>query len=282
MTRLSPAVARTVAVLNFFADHPMRSFTMTDIIRSVKLSRATCHALLAALVEAEYLYRNSDKSYVLGPRLAAIGRIANESFSPLAVARPEMRKLADEFDVVCAVVVREDGVAVTRERAASVSHLGWAIPEGSRVPLRPPYGSVFMAWESPASIEAWLAQSSHPLKPDETARIKTSLQFFRSKGYCFGLRTVHIRDERHARELRMNEELTDYFVTALNPGADYELAFISAPVFMQGHVDLSLVLMGFVHAVPGHEIERMGGCLRSVCDRITHYMAQQPAAAMAV
>ena len=72
MTRSSPGVHRVVAILNFFADHPGQAFTLTDLVRALKLSRATCHALLVGLVECGYLYRASDKSYILGPAPMAL------------------------------------------------------------------------------------------------------------------------------------------------------------------------------------------------------------------
>src|SRR3546814_10662225 len=107
MARTSPGVQRIVSILNFFADHPEQSFTLTDLVRALKLSRATCHALLTGLVEAGYLYRSHDKSYVLGPTLDAIGRIADPHSSPLQITQPEMRALADEFDAVCSAFFRD-------------------------------------------------------------------------------------------------------------------------------------------------------------------------------
>ena len=102
MARSSPGVQRVAAILNFIVDHPGQAFTLTDLVRALKLSRATCHALLTGLVEVGYLYRASDKNYMLGPALVAIGKIALEHASPLQVAQPEMRVLADEFDTMCA------------------------------------------------------------------------------------------------------------------------------------------------------------------------------------
>ena len=101
MTQLSPPVARAVAVLNFMAGHSAQAFTLTEIAKSLRLSSATCHSLLASLTAAGYVYRTVGKTYVLGPALV---RIAQASLSPglvMQVARPEMRVLADEFDVVC-------------------------------------------------------------------------------------------------------------------------------------------------------------------------------------
>src|ERR1700737_3255313 len=130
MGRSSPGIRRVVAVLDFFADHPGYSVTLTDLVRALKISRATCHALLAGLVDSGYLYRMHDKSYVIGPRLVDIGRIGNEHFSPLQVAQPEMRALADEFDAVCLAFFREGDNVVVREREASLSQLGGVIPKG--------------------------------------------------------------------------------------------------------------------------------------------------------
>ena len=81
----SPSAQRVIAILNFFADHPGQAFTLTDLVRSLRLSRATAHAFLTTLADAGYLYRASDKSYVLGPVLATIGDVAKSHFSPLQI-----------------------------------------------------------------------------------------------------------------------------------------------------------------------------------------------------
>src|SRR3546814_14669821 len=114
MARTSPGVQRIVSILNFFADHPEQSFTLTDLVRALKLRRATCHALLPGLAEAGYLYRRHDKSSLLGPTLAEIGRIADPHSSPPQIAQPEMRALTDAFDAGCPAVLpdRDGGVHI--------------------------------------------------------------------------------------------------------------------------------------------------------------------------
>src|ERR1700756_2891460 len=114
MARSSPAVRRIASILDFVADHPGQSFTLTDLVRALRLSRATCHGLLTGLVEAGYLYRANDKSYVLGPALAAIGEVAKEHFSPLQIAQSEIRALADEFGVTCMASFRENLDVIVR------------------------------------------------------------------------------------------------------------------------------------------------------------------------
>src|SRR5580693_418785 len=165
MARSSPGVLRVASILNFIADHPDQAFTLTDLVKALKLSRATCHALLTGLVEVGYLYRASDKNYILGPALASIGRVAALHTSPLQVAQPEMRALADEFDTICACFFRDGDDIVVRDRAASVSHVGWSVPVGTRLKLRPPFAAIFYAWAPRSEAEAWLDAYQPPPTP---------------------------------------------------------------------------------------------------------------------
>ena len=260
MTKLSPAVGRTVAVLNFFADHPGQAFTLTDLVKSLKLSRATCHALLAALVDASYLYRTADKTYVLGAALARVGRVAQEHTSPIQAAIPELRLLADAFDAVCSVVSRDKDDAVVRERASSRSHLGWASPPGTRQPLRPPLGGAFLAWSSEAEVEAWIDKVTPPATAAQREQMHQGLAFSREHGFSFGVRKVHIMDAQHARSLVYATEQTDYLVSRLEHGQPYELAFVAAPIFdARGRVAFILALTGFTQALAGEAVEQIGG-----------------------
>jgi DNA-binding IclR family transcriptional regulator len=156
VARPSPGTQRVIALLNFYADHPGQAFSLTDLIRALKINRATCHSLLAALVDAGYLYRTNDKRYLLGPAMARFTRLASLHLSPLQIALPEMRALADQHDTVCLAVFRERGDVIARERASSVSHLDWSMPRGTRWPLRPPFGAIFLAWSSATEADEWL------------------------------------------------------------------------------------------------------------------------------
>lgn len=277
MARSSPGVARTVAILNFIAEHPGQAFTLTDLVRALKLSRATCHALLTGLVDTGYLFRASDKSYVLGPTLAAIGRIANEHFSPLQVAQPEMRALADEFDVICSAIFLERDEVVVRARAAAMSQLGWSIPQGARMKLRPPFGAVYFAWDPPAVAERWVDALSPPPTPEQRAALMEEMLHARSRGYSFGVRNVSVPTEQLSPEQIFSGSRSDYPVlpvVTVDRTQEYRLAFIVAPVFdAQQQVAFTLGLMGFTRQMSGEQIERMGARLREACDRITGFTA---------
>jgi DNA-binding IclR family transcriptional regulator len=280
MARSSPGVRRMIAILDFFADHPDQSFTLTDLVRALRLNRATCHALLAGLVDSGYLYRTHDKSYVIGPRLVAIGRIANEHFSPLQVAQPEMRALADEFSVICSAFFPDRDEVVVRARAASLSHLGFSIPQGARMKLRPPFGAVYYAWSTREEVRAWLDQVSPPPTAEQSAQMMRAIEFGRTHGFLFGARNPNIPQFAEPPEQVFIGQRAEYPVTVeseVDAARQYQLAFVAAPVFdSRGQVAFALGLQGFMGTVSGAMIEHMGHTLRAACDRITTFAGRQP------
>jgi DNA-binding IclR family transcriptional regulator len=279
MARSSPGVRRMVAILDFFADHPDQSFTLTDLVRALRLSRATCHALLAGLVESGYLYRTHDKSYVIGPRLVAIGRIASEHFSPLQVAQPEMRALADEFGAICSAFFREGDDVVVRTRAASISQLGFSTAQGARLPLRPPFGAIYYAWSPPAEAQAWIERLDPPATAEQREQMLKGGVFARQHGFLFGVRNRNAATDDPPEQV-FRSQRAEYPVTLereIDPKRQYQLAFLNAPVFDAGQqVAFTLGLMGFSAAIDGATIERMGRTLREACDRITMFAGRQP------
>lgn len=282
MSRSSPGVRRVAAILNFIADHPGQAFALTDLVRALRLSRATCHALLTGLVEVGYLYRTSDKTYVLGPALAAIGRTAAQHFSPLQVAQPEMRRLADAFDVLCGAYFVEDGVVHLRDRAASASHVGYPVPLGARFSLNVALAPVFFP-DAEKGLDGWLRASGH--EPDEAQKdmFARAGQFVRDRGFLAIERKEGFPmggmayDEHVASSMR---EIPIRSVTAIDPERAYGVAAIMAPVFDEkGRVSFALGLAGFYAPLSAARVEEAGKALREACDRISGFVAGRTGAA---
>jgi DNA-binding IclR family transcriptional regulator len=263
------------AVLDFMADHPGQAFALTDLVRALKLSRATCHALLTGLVEVGYLYRATDKTYVLGPALAAIGRVAQEHFSPLQIAKPEMRRLADDFDVVCSAMFQEGDFIVSRERAASVSHVGYSLPLGTRVKMRPRSIGIFFAW-LPAEAQAFLDKADPPLTVSQRAAIEANIAFVREHGFNVHVQNPSAPAEEWAIEIMQGDgsEPRVVLLNRLVADVSYSLSSIVAPVFdARGRVEFVLGLMGFNRAMTGAEIAVAGDRLKAACARIGDFMS---------
>ncbi|KHK93089.1 IclR family transcriptional regulator [Novosphingobium malaysiense] len=278
MSRSSPGVARVAAILNFIADHPGQAFALTDLVRALKLSRATCHALLTGLVDVGYLYRTTDKTYVLGPALAAIGRTAAEHFSPLQVAQPEMRRLADEFDVVCGAYFLEGDTIHLRERAASLSHVGYPVPLGTRMPMRAVQAMSFYA-RSPREAESWLARTDADMSPEQVDEFHAGLDFVRENGFIALVRRGGANLEASEPGIRAATDDPPVLPQlSLEKERTYPLMAIMAPIYdNRNRVTISLVMAGFHATMTGAAIEQAGRQLAEACGRISGFLSGRSA-----
>lgn len=274
MTRTSPGVKRIAAILDFLADHPTQSFALTDLVRALKLSRATAHALLTGLVEVGYLYRTGDKTYVLGPALARVGRAAAQNMSPLQIAQPEMRALADRFDVVCSAFFLEGDTIVSRERAASISHVGYSLPLGTRIRLMPRSLPTFFSWQ-PEEARARLDRADPPVSAAQREAIEAAMDFVRENGFAVMMRTDDAGRQPDSLEAFGSE--ADRPVTilgAIDPQETYAVSAVIAPVF-NGHdrVEFVLSLMGFTGPLSGSQVFAAAEELKAACKRIGAFLA---------
>ena len=262
MSRRSPAVDRIVSILNFVVEHPEQSFTLTQIVTALRLSRATAHALLMGLVDQGFLYRAPDKSYMVGPALIALAVNAQRHVSPLAVARQEMRMLADEFDILAAAIFKEGDELVVRERAASLSHLGHALRYGHRFPVVPPRNFFLLAL-SDAELEAELERSSPKLSADQKRNTHAVMDFAHKHGFVLGAEV----DKPDSGSFVLDGRR---YITELDPKAEYRLQFLVAPVYDgQGQVTFGLTIWGVVRPLTGTEVLHMGKRLTEACARVS-------------
>jgi DNA-binding IclR family transcriptional regulator len=274
MTRSSPGVRRVAAILNFMASHPGQAFALSDIVRALKLSRATCHALLTGLVEVGYLYRATDKSYVLGPSLAAIGRAAAEHSSPMQIAQPEMRQLADAFDVVCGAYFLEGDTLHLRDRAASLSHVGYPVPLGTRMPLRSAQASAFFA-HNPTGAETWLKQTNATPSAERAELMQQGMEFVRQHGFLVLVRKAGVERFRAMSEEGMgidSDDLPVIPVGSIAPDQVYPVAALMAPVLdAAGRASFCLLMAGFNSSLSGEQALEAGERLRAACERIAQF-----------
>ena len=283
MSRSSPGVKRVAAILNFIADHPGQAFALTDLVRALKLSRATCHALLTGLVDVGYLYRTSDKAYVLGPALAAIGRTAAQHFSPLQVAQPEMRKLADEFNVLCGAYFLDDSVVHLRDRAASASHVGYPVPLGARFKLHEALAPVFFA-DAEKGFDNWLRTTDFEPSEAQKALFREAASSVRRDGYVVIERKAGFSMDNAGYDENMADATTDLPIQAV-PVMDerpYSIAAIMAPVRDEkGRVSFALGMTGFYATMSAQRVRHAGQQLREACDRVSDFIAGTDAQARA-
>ncbi len=267
MAASSPAVKRVIAVLSFFAEHPGQAFKLSQIIKSLGINPSTGHTILAELVEGGFLYRNTDKSYVLGPAALRLAGSAEDNLSLSDVVRKEMRALADEIGVIATALSLQGDKLVVRERAASLMHLGRLPPPGQNYPIVP-WAIAFMGNRSSAEIDSWLAKAPKPLRAKERAGILDEIEFLREHGYVL---TVFKADEM--QQLLLGGDVADQpegrLLAEMRTDKTYLLLSMAAPVYGRDrNAELSFALHGFARPYSGAEIADMGVRLLKACHRV--------------
>lgn len=292
MARPAPAVERTTAVLDFLAAHPSEPWSLSELSRRLDLNKATAHSLLSALTDAGYLVRHpSRKDYALGPALIGVGRAALEQFPVVDFARPEMRRLADELSLECLASAAVAGEMVILERAGTPRPLGVSVALGQRLPIVPPFGTAFVAWETPDAVGRWLRRAGPSTTEDELAQYGAALTAVRERGY-----SVNLEADTHARLGRVLADRADvrddvgalvdelgheeYLLIEFDPGRSYRVNHLGAPVFdASGEVAILLVLLGFRGTLSAAEVAALGERLKAAAAIVTdsiHGLAPAP------
>jgi DNA-binding IclR family transcriptional regulator len=265
-----PVVGRVVSILNLLAGAPGQSFSLSDIAKALGASRATCHAMLASLVDAGYLHRRSDKRYELGPAVLALAVKAPLHASPISTVRQELRMLADELDVVAAGLFPEGNEVVVLERAASVTHLGWTLPAGQRYP-RHPWGVFLMERLAGPELEAEIDRIAPDLAEPARREVREQIEFARFQGYFVGL---YPEGEEGQLARRPSWRPHGRFTTEIEPSGEYPLMFLVSCVHdRNGQVAFGVALYGFIRNYDATEIARLGERLKQTCRRLTTFVA---------
>jgi DNA-binding IclR family transcriptional regulator len=144
---------------------------------------------------------------------------------------------------------------------------------GQRIPCLPPYGTVHMAWATPAEIEEWLHRAPNPLSGEQVEQQLRILAAIRQRGYAIGLDIgqahIHVnevaaeltdsprRDDLRQTIVELLEQLAKktYQLEELVPTEKYDISMVSAPVFdPQGRVAVAITLPGLPRTMTGERI----------------------------
>ncbi|MFE8013859.1 flavin reductase [Streptomyces antibioticus] len=201
------------------------------------------------------------------------------------LARDHMRALADEFGLECyaqslagdeIVIVAAVGPADTAVR----THVG------RRLPLVPPYGTLFVAGEGERAAEAWISRLPQPVSEADLASCRHMLEQVRRRQWSLGLvspRHPEVWNEvdgftatprTPALDRRMSqvldEVLDQYEPEELEPDALHDVRVLAAPVHgPDGTVVQVLVLFGMEPQVSAAQVERWRDRLLDAADAVT-------------
>ena len=271
MTRTSPSTDRAISMLLFLAAEPLRSFKLADITRSVGISHASAHAVLASLEQEGFVRRNDrDRTFSLGPTLIGLDVAARRGLPVVDVARTHMQRLSDELVLECHAGVQVADQILVVARTGARSPFGVGVEVGQRLPLVPPLGTPYVAWSGPQAIEAYLRRAAPDCGADALERYRQAIDMVRQRGYAVALdAATRQRFGELAAELARNpgadlrplevaaQDLlgVDYLLLELEGAASYDVTGISAPVFgPDGSVVLVVGLVGFGRGLPAPQI----------------------------
>jgi DNA-binding IclR family transcriptional regulator len=276
-----------VTLLSALAAEPGSGLSIAEIARRLGVNKATCYPMLAALQDAGWLVRHpARRTFHLGPALVPLGRAAADSLPTAELVHAALAELAAELRVVCAAIAAADENVVVLDQAWPPSHALPALRAGQRLPLRPPWGAVFVAWADDEAIDRWLARGARASDEDgdrwrealagvrrlggvvETDESLTS----RVRERTAALTAAAGRDELQAVVERLVEELARQHhpvLVDLDDERAYPVSSIIAPVHQaDGAVTLALAAMGFAEPLAGAEIQRVLARVRAAADAL--------------
>jgi DNA-binding IclR family transcriptional regulator len=259
--------------VSFLAAFPERGFTMSEIVRATKINVASCHAVLATLVEAGYLTRcPHQRTYTLGRILVAIGEAALQAQPVISRAKAAAERLNRDLDlpVQLSTVVNDEVVALFS--LADASGRGLRMRAGERLPLVAPIGAPFVAWASEEEISAWIGRHTGPRNRKLASMWRHTLDLTRRRGYQAAFRAPNSPEIASLMSalasggtvpnykdevLRLINSFEHELVQpeTIEPDEIYNILLISAPIFDQtGQALFNLSLIDLPTSLKGSTI----------------------------
>ncbi|WP_312898400.1 helix-turn-helix domain-containing protein [Actinomadura kijaniata] len=286
----SPPTRRVVAVMELLAGGPEQGLLASEVVKRLRLSHATAHAVLGGLVETGWAVRDPlNRRYALGPTFLSLARSVDGGEPPAGFLRTVLSELAADCGYPASAVVIADGSLVTREIVYPPEHETPVHAHADQqVPFVPPFGPGFVAWSSAAEQAAWAARSPSG-NGVVTPRIRAVLAAIRERGYTVerlsdpSARLIRALGEFEEEQLSdavrpllrdLLAELTsiDYLPVELTRDGSYPVGVLAAPVFDgQGRVAMELVVHPF-ERLTGAAIEGIGMRIVRAAEGVTQVL----------
>jgi DNA-binding IclR family transcriptional regulator len=271
---------RVVALLNFLARRPGRSYSLSDLSRELTISKSTLHPLVETLADAGYLMRDESSRLIrLGPVLTGIGAAALGHRGHMVDSlRPAMEELAHELDAHCLVSAVFDDWIVPIAAAGEPTRVTTLFRLGARAnPFAPPLGLLFLAGKPMSEVQDWLDRAQPPMDPAEIELTLSAVDLLRSTGVAAASRLdVKARIEKALddytlvaeqpqlpdmmRELRRSH----YALTDFAQPERVEVDWIGIPLCDdRGQVDSALVVLNLPDRRSGPEVLEIAARMRA-------------------
>ncbi|MBF4694282.1 IclR family transcriptional regulator [Fusibacter ferrireducens] len=130
------SIDRALEILDCFLGD-QHEFTLNEIAEKVSLSPSTTYRLLNTIAQKDYLSKNSNKKYSLGPKMAILGSLCSEmKYDHLVeAAKIYMDQLNKKYDESISLYTVEGDNIICIERFETTRALKQAIGKGDCLPL---------------------------------------------------------------------------------------------------------------------------------------------------
>jgi DNA-binding IclR family transcriptional regulator len=279
---------RACDVLDHLSRHPDETFSVSELARHVEMPRATCHSVLLALAERDWVVRSDTaRRYSIGPACIAIGDAARNARSVVADVAPFAEKLARTTKSCVAVLMRDHDEVSVAEVFDHGPAFALRARAGEAIPLVAPFGAVFVAWEDEAGVSRWLGGGALELGKREVRRYHLALAAACRRGYSVtvaapltpalaNLLEDLLTSPLPSQRLRQRDQLvrqlakSEYLRSDVDAKKPVRMSQLSAPVFdREGRVASALMLLGPDHEISAAEIDALGARLLKAAQAAT-------------
>ncbi len=270
-----------MAVVALLTERGDDGATLSEIADALGQSRATFVHVLAAMAAGGFVVRRPvDRRYHLGPALIAPGQVAAGRFPALGETRVAIEELSRTLGYAVFVFGRDGDHARLVDAVWDLRRPSPALRIGDLLPIEPPLGSVFVAWNGDEEIERWLGRGPSSVLTREA--LVRRLDASRAQGYVIELRPpqqlLHelVRLVGRGQQMRRAERISPaadgvehYLAERIDARSTYEVSTISVPVVgADGFARMAINLFGFDGAISGGEIAQLGCATRAAADRL--------------
>src|SRR5919204_3422264 len=141
-----PAVDKAARVLRAIADGGGRAMGISELARSLDVSKGTLRDVLLTLAHFGFVVRDPDTRFRLGPELRSLADASAPDLRTLA--QPYLRSLMESFGETAILGLVIDGKLEIAARAEPATDLHMTAPLGRRLPLdRGAHGKVIVGRE---------------------------------------------------------------------------------------------------------------------------------------
>jgi IclR family transcriptional regulator, KDG regulon repressor len=140
------SLERGLQILNCFSENYL-SLTLTEISEMTELSTSTVERLLKTLIEMNYLEKNYQKKYTLGPKMYAFMKSFTTNSNLRDISTPILTNLRDIYDETASLYIVQNENRVCIASVESLQPLRRTVSIGEVLPLkRGAVGEVLLAW----------------------------------------------------------------------------------------------------------------------------------------